>query len=221
MLYLIIMKYLLLLIFLLAGTANVSAQLDGPKGGMSIPKKKKNAVPEKPSLSTTGPFSIKPEKKQSNPMYQIGAPEEQKSLISTESRYVSRGAEYEDKFEVKQRRESSEPYKGNQYFGEFKSKAVYVQVMCRDFGEADDDKIKVMVNNKVVIPEITLTNSYQVVQLQLEKGFNKIDFEALNQGTKGPNTAEFVIYDDQKQTITTNNWNLSTGFKGTVMLVKE
>jgi len=215
------MKYILLFLLFICGTANVSAQIDGPRGGMAIPKKKKNAAPEKPSLSTTGPFTIKPEKKQSNPMYQIGAPEAKKSIISTETRYVSRGAEYEDKFEIKRRQESSEPFKGNQFFGEFRSKAVYVQIMCRDFGQEDGDQIKVLVNDKVVISEIRLVNEYQVVQIQLDKGFNKIDFEALNQGTVGPNTAEFVIYDDNKQTLTTNVWNLATGFKGTVMLVKE
>lgn len=215
------MKYILLFLMLIAGTANLSAQIDGPKGGMSIPKKKKNAAPEKPSLSNTGPFSIKPEKKQSNPMFQIGGPEEKKSPMSTETRFVSRGTEYEDKFDLKQKRESSEPYKGNQFFGEFRSKAVYVQVMCRDFEYPDGDRIKVLVNGQVVIPEIILQSDYKAVQIPLQKGFNKIEFEALNQGTSGPNTAEFVIYNDKEQTITRNQWNLATGFKASVMLVKE
>src|SRR5690348_13166014 len=115
------MKYFLLFIFLLTGTLQLSAQVDGPRGGMAIPKKKKNAAPTKPALSNEGTFSIKPEKKQSKPMYQIGAPEEQKSPMSTETRFVNRGSEYEDKFEIKEKRESSEPYKGNQFFGEFRS----------------------------------------------------------------------------------------------------
>ena len=215
------MKYILLFVMLLAMSAPLTAQTDGPKGGMAIPKKKKNAEPTKPSLSTTGPFTIKPEKKPSNPSFVIGGPEEEKSKISTETRFVGRGSEFEDKFELKQKRESSEPYKGNQFFGEFKSKAVYVQVMCRDFEYADGDRIKVLVNDRVVIPEIVLVNGYQAVEIPLQKGFNKIDFEALNQGTSGPNTAEFVITDDKKGTITTNQWNLATGFKASVMLVKE
>jgi hypothetical protein len=215
------MKYILLFLMLIAGSAELSAQVDGPKGGMSIPRKKKNAAPEKPKLSNSGTFSVKPQKKPMNPVYQIGGPEEEKSPMSTESRYVSRGSEYEDKFEIKQKRESSEPYKGNQFFGEFKSQAVYVQIMCRDFEYADGDMIKVLVNGRVVIPEIILVNDYKVVQIQLDKGFNRIDFEALNQGTSGPNTAEFVVYDDKEQTVTRNQWNLATGFKATVMLVKE
>jgi len=206
---------------LVAGTASLSAQVDGPKGGMSIPKKKKNAAPEKPSLSTSGPFSIKPEKKPDNPVYQIGGPQEQKSPMSTETTFVNRGTEFEDKFELKEKRESSEPYKGNQFFGEYKSKAVYVRVMCRDFEYADGDRIKVLVNDKIIIPEIVLVNGFQAVEIPLQKGFNKVDFEALNQGTSGPNTAEFVVYDDKEQKITSNQWNLATGFKATVMVVKE
>ena len=215
------MRYFLLFLFLFAATANLTAQTDGPKGGMSIPKKKKDTAPEKPSLSNSGPFSIKPEKKPNAPVYQIGAPQEEKSPMSTDTRYVSRGPEFEDRVVIKQKRESSEPYKGNQFFGEFRSKAVYVQVMCRDFEYADGDRIKVLVNDKVVVPEIILVNEYKVVNIPLENGFNKIDFEALNQGTSGPNTAEFVIYDDKEQTLTRNQWNLATGFKATVMLVKE
>lgn len=215
------MKHFFLLIFFFAVTVNLSAQTDGPKGGMAIPKKKKNAAPEKPSLSNSGTFSIKPEKKQSNPIYQIGGPQEQKSPMSTETRYVSRGPEFEDRVEIKQRRESSEPYKGNQYFGEFRSTAVYVQVMCRDFEYPDGDLIQVVVNDKVVIPEVLLVSEYKALNIPLEKGFNKIDFVALNQGSSGPNTAEFVVMDDKEKTITRNQWNLATGFKATVVLVKE
>lgn len=215
------MKYILLFLMLVAGTAELSAQVDGPRGGMAIPRKKKNAAPEKPKLSNSGTFTVKPQNKPMNPVYQIGGPEEQKSPMSTESRFVSRGTEYEDKFEIKQRRESSEPFKGNQFFGEFRSKAVYVEVMCRDFEYEDGDRIKVLVNDRVVIPEIILVNEYRQVRIPLEKGFNKVDFEALNQGTSGPNTAEFVITDDKNQTVTRNQWNLATGFKATVMIVKE
>jgi hypothetical protein len=55
----------------------------------------------------------------------------------------------------------------------------------------------------------------------LEKGFNKIDFEALNQGSSGPNTAQFQIFDDKGVLISSSQWNLGTGFKATIVLVKE
>jgi hypothetical protein len=45
--------------------------------------------------------------------------------------------------------------------------------------------------------------------------------EALNQGTSGPNTAAFSVYDDSGNLITSNEWNLTTGIKATIVVVKE
>ena len=63
--------------------------------------------------------------------------------------------------------------------------------------------------------------NYQTFQLDLIKGFNKIDFEALNQGLYGPNTAQFQVYDDKSELISSNQWNLATGFKATIIIFKE
>jgi hypothetical protein len=93
--------------------------------------------------------------------------------------------------------------------------------MARDFAYADGDRIKVMVNDRVIMSEIVLTNEFKSVMITLDPGFNKIDFEALNQGTSGPNTAEFRVYDDKNELISNNEWNLATGFKASVMVVKE
>ena len=49
---------------------------------------------------------------------------------------------------------------------------------------------------------------------------NKIDFVALNQGSSGPNTAELRIYDDNKKLLSSNQWNLATGSKATLIIVK-
>ena len=55
----------------------------------------------------------------------------------------------------------------------------------------------------------------------LEPGFNKIDFQALNQGESGPNTAELHVYDDNGVLVSAHEWNLLTGYKATVIVVKE
>ena len=117
--------------------------------------------------------------------------------------------------------ESSVATKGNQFFGDFKNNGKFVNIKFRDFGLADGDKIKISVNEKVIYPSITLTNAFNVLDLQLSPGFNKIDFEALNQGFSGPNTAEFHVFDDKGKLIAANQWNLATGFKATVIIVKE
>lgn len=117
--------------------------------------------------------------------------------------------------------ESSVAAKGNQYFGEFRNNGKFVNLKFRDFGLEDGDKIKISLNDVVVYPSITLTNNFYILDLQLKPGFNKIDFEALNQGFSGPNTAEFHVFDDKGKLIAANQWNLATGFKASVMIIKE
>jgi len=43
----------------------------------------------------------------------------------------------------------------------------------------------------------------------------------LNQGESGPNTAEFQILDEHGNVISSNQWNLATGVKATIILIKE
>jgi hypothetical protein len=115
----------------------------------------------------------------------------------------------------------SKIYRRNQFLGDFKTKSELVGIFYRDFGEVDGDLIRVLVNDKEVISRIYLQGNFMELDLKLEKGFNKIDFEALNQGTSGPNTAEFKVYDDASVLISQNQWNLATGFKATIIIVKE
>lgn len=109
----------------------------------------------------------------------------------------------------------------NLYLGDVKTKAESVRIVYRDHEAPDGDMIMVLVNDQVIKPRITLDSDSQGFDLSLEKGFNKIDFQALNQGLSGPNTAEFEVYDDQGQLISSNKWNLATGFKATIIVVKE
>lgn len=109
----------------------------------------------------------------------------------------------------------------NQYLGDFRTSASKVSVAYRDSEYVDGDQIKVWVNDKVYKEIIYLDGSFQGFKLELQPGFNKIDFEALNQGTSGPNTAQFQVYDDQGKLISSNRWDLATGFKATIIIVKE
>ena len=59
------------------------------------------------------------------------------------------------------------------------------------------------------------------IPLKLKEGFNKVDFIALNQGESGPNTAELRIYDDNDVLLSANQWNLATGAKATLIIVKQ
>jgi len=112
-------------------------------------------------------------------------------------------------------------YLKNQNLGEFKSGSKFVKFVYRDHQFVDGDRVRVYINDHVVHPNIVLTGEFQGFYIDLEKGFNKIDIQALNQGTSGPNTAQFIMYDDNKQVISSNIWNLATGVKASVVIVKD
>lgn len=107
-------------------------------------------------------------------------------------------------------------------FGQIKTKAKFFIVKLRDFGAIDGDLVKVSSNSKVLVPQLFLESNYREIKIMLTPGFNKLDFEALNIGSLGGNTAEIVIYDDQGKLITNDYWdNLAAGFKATVLVIKE
>ncbi|MFA7445395.1 MAG: hypothetical protein WCY89_05565 [Flavobacteriaceae bacterium] len=118
-------------------------------------------------------------------------------------------------------RENLEQFKRNQYFGDFKTDSKYIRVVYRDHIYFDGDRVQIIMNGRILYNDVLLESSYKQVEIDLQHGFNKIEILALNQGTSGPNTAEFQIYDDQGTLICSNQWELATGYKGTVILVKE
>jgi hypothetical protein len=109
----------------------------------------------------------------------------------------------------------------DQFLGDFKSGAKFVNVVYRDHGYTDGDVIQVLVNDDIIHARVYLTGGYKGFNLDLQKGINKIDFLALNQGESGPNTAEFQVVDDQGNLVSHNQWNLATGVKATIIIVKE
>ncbi|WP_348799340.1 hypothetical protein [Flavobacterium adhaerens] len=112
-------------------------------------------------------------------------------------------------------------YRRNQYLGSFKIKSFTSEIRFRDAAFVDGDKIKIYVNDKIVQPEVSLSGEYQGFKINLVPGVNKIDFEALNEGFASPNTAHFQVYDDKGVAITDSQWNVGTGYKATIILIKE
>ncbi len=134
---------------------------------------------------------------------------------------VNPGVIYEEKWAKKKIIESQSEYQGDQFLGRFDSKSVFVNVIYRDHEYPDGDRIRVYLNDDVIRPNVLLTSNYKGFNLDLKEGINKIDFEALNQGDSGPNTAEFQVYDDNDNLVSSNRWNLSTGARATIIVVKE
>lgn len=221
------MKYLIILLFALFSTAAYSQKDTGAKGGISIPRDKKPDTTVKPSLTTVSPdvenpFKLKPDKKNPSymPAFTIGKKKEEFSMTQQEN-FIDRSKEFADRTTVKPRGESAAEFKGNQDFGEIRTKSEFVDIMAADFGAEDGDIVRVLVNGQVVIPEFTLYNTYKPLHIRLDPGFNNIEFEAMNQGTSGPNTALFIIYDNTGKMLMKEEWGLCTGFKGRVMVFRE
>jgi hypothetical protein len=109
----------------------------------------------------------------------------------------------------------------DQYLGDFKSNAPFVQVIFRDHEVADGDRVRILYNDREVEANVLLQERFKRLNIDLISGFNKIEFIALNQGESGPNTAEIRVYDNVGGLIMANQWNLATGNKATLILVKE
>ncbi|HWS59383.1 MAG TPA: hypothetical protein VN182_00490 [Flavobacterium sp.] len=165
----------------------------------------------------TNIFGTKPKP---NNSFEIGTPENHFSLTPT-NQFVNPGKIILDRLNKKADNENEIVFRRNQDLGNFKTKSLTAKVSYRDYGEVDGDKIRVLLNDKTIETGIYLDSDFQGFEITLVDGFNKIDFEALNQGRLGPNTAEFRVYDDKGELISASQWNLGTGFKATIVITKE
>lgn len=178
----------------------------------------------KPSIFSTPMPSIS---KSETPLFKSKLPSisEKKSQVDLSNRPVFANPDQDvlDKLNRKNApvSEDFKTVRGNQNFGTFNLKTNFVSIKCRDFGEVDDDKVRIFLNGKLVEDLIYLDSFFKNYEIPLQKGFNKIEIEAINQGYSGPNTAEFRIYDDTGKIIVSNQWNLATGFKAAVIFTKE
>lgn len=101
------------------------------------------------------------------------------------------------------------------------TEAKTVRVVCRDYSYVDGDIIKIYLNEKPLSNSISLKASSYMVYMKLDKGYNRIDFQAMNQGSSGPNTAELLLYDEHDNLIASKEWNLATGQTATIGVIQK
>lgn len=210
-------------------TLSVSSQIDSRKKSITIPaveSKKDSAdislLPKKPINSNTINGLSVP-----RISGDLSLPKKEFSMFG--EKFANPGELYIDRIRkniehIKPTPEEIEQRNGSmtdQFLGDFNSKAKFVNVVYRDHGYTDGDLIQVLVNDDIVHPRVYLTGAYKGFKLNLQPGFNKVDFLALNQGESGPNTAEFQVVDDEGNLVSHNQWNLATGVKATIIIVKE
>jgi hypothetical protein len=217
------MKLQYILFFTLFFSVTVLAQEGGTIPSIAIPKATdtKPVAPSnmaKPQYSISKPFQPTlfrtPNKVYDAP--KIDKPNQFSPVVSD----LDPGLVFEKKLNTGGK-ESTKVYRGNQFLGDFKTSAEKAKIIYRDHEYVDGDMIRIWVNDKIAVYELYLVGEFQGIDLNLQPGFNKVEFEALNQGTSGPNTAEFHVYDDKGKLISANQWNLATGFKATIIITKE
>lgn len=118
-------------------------------------------------------------------------------------------------------KEAKEEYGRDQYLGDLLTTAGFVNVVYRDHEYVDGDRVRIYVNGDIVKSSVSLSAGFNGFTFPLQPGFNKVEFQALNQGSSGPNTAELRIFNDEGDVISANQWNLTTGRKAMVTIIKE
>jgi len=188
------------------------------------PEEKKPALPAKdsPKIITPNVFNdtnILNTKPKVNNSFQMGVTNG--FSMTPTNKFVNPGDKIVAKLNQKPANEDQIVYRKNQNLGDFKTKSLTAKVRYRDYGEVDGDAIRVYLNDNSIATGIIMDSEFKGFEIALVNGFNKIDFEALNQGRLGPNTAEFQVYDDKGALISASQWNLATGFKATIIITKE
>ncbi len=140
--------------------------------------------------------------------------------ITFDENYIDQKSDKAPKYFTKDKKASKE-FGRDQYLGEIRTGTANVTIMYRDHEYVDGDRVRIFVNGDIVKSSVYLSGGFNGFTFPLNTGFNKIDFLALNQGTSGPNTAQLVIYDDDGTLLSSNEWNLLTGRKATVSIIKE
>jgi antitoxin component YwqK of YwqJK toxin-antitoxin module len=210
------MKHILIVFFLVPkyGFSQFESKKNPVKFSAKLPAQTAQPQAEAPKFS----FPKTPQYSNNFPDINKTSPKPNTGIV--QNKFVNPHSDLVDRLN---RKEGSEidGSKSDRFLGDFRNSGKFVRIVCRDFGEVDGDRVRVYNNDKVVRVEIELTSNFQEVNVDLQPGFNKIDFQALNMGTSGPNTAEFRMYDDNGKLITSNMWNLTTGIKATLIVTKE
>ena len=105
--------------------------------------------------------------------------------------------------------------------GKLETDSKTIRIICRDHSYVDGDRVKLYVNEEVIRRSITLEAGYYMIDIQLREGFNRIDIEALNQGSSGPNTAEFKVLGEKGELLASKEWNILTGYIATLVVMKQ
>ena len=112
-------------------------------------------------------------------------------------------------------------FKADYSLGNIETQSKYIIIKCRDHEYVDGDRIRLMLNNSIIHPNISLSSVFYVIDIDLDEGYNNIDFIALNEGDSSPNTAQLVVLDENGVQLSNKKWLISTGYKAQLVVYKK
>lgn len=214
------MKYYLVIASLLVSTFVLGQEVkDGEKKSIVI----KAETPEtKAPISTTPNASLLTKKKEA-PQFDFDEKKEGISMLPKEEYLKSnlgQSAVKKANKEITEGMPDLSQFKRDEYLGDVQTNAKTLKIVCRDYQYVDGDRIKITLNDTVIKYNMYLEGGYKAFLLDIPQGFNTIEFEALNMGTSFPNTAELLIFDENDEVLASKQWNLYTGYKASIVIVK-
>ena len=105
--------------------------------------------------------------------------------------------------------------------GTLQSTSKSMRIEVRDHSLVDGDRIKVYINEQMINSNVMLNGLYHIIYIDLNKGYNRIDIEAINEGYSGPNTAELKVFDEEGYLLSSQEWNIRTGQRATLGIVRN
>lgn len=220
-----IYSFLLLFLFLFSFTTSIEAQIESMRPGSSedmndfiIP-----SIPNSPNETFEFINPKNEEKKFEEALDRIMQQQiENQELKDLNQRgIVDREKFYTNRIKAEMDAISNKMPVVDKDLGGFSTDSEYITIICKDFSAPDGDVVSILVNGETRVRHILLTTSYQQFVINLAPGLNKLSFVALNQGESGPNTAAFMVFDESGRVLSSNQWNLATGAKASLDIVRE
>ena len=211
------MRFFTFIIFLFIVSFEVRAQGDLPSP-LYIPPAENAGVNIKPEKKESL-FDIKPKAEPAPNVFK----KEEPSVFAPGEVFINPGDRFRDKLNKSvggEGKGDNKSFRRHQSFGEFKTDSEVIRVAVRDPQAIDGDKVKIYHNGIAVYSTVYLVGDFKTIEIRLSVGFNKIVFEALNEGSSFPNTGAFVII-DKGNSIYQEEWNLATGFSASFLIIKE
>ncbi len=209
---LVLMKKVLLLVLVMIGALGYAQEIPSSSSRRIEPKKTEAEGAEKESL-------LFPKEKAPTVVYK--RPDSKPLLnMRTDTDLVDPGIRFQ-KQKFKQDRAMAPGFVSDTFLGELRTGETILKLVCRDHQYVDGDLVRIWVDDQVVVEKIYLTNSFQGLDIPLKEGFNKVEVEALNQGSSGPNTAQFKVMDKKGNVVQDRVWNLSAGVKALLIIIRE